>query len=134
MKVLVDRSPYDSGGLRLSRHQWEHLYGKYCWLDFAEFIYRDGKFEYFVVFDNCRIAALRVYAIKESASSFEDVKRKALELIPGDLEMLESDNDSYYSRSLINKLTFQSKRTEGTFIIEYQNNPDIVGFGIRAFC
>src|SRR5690348_1524869 len=69
-----DLAEYQSGGLGLSRQQWENLHGNHTWQDSAEYLYRDSKFEYFVSYDNCRIASFRVYPLNNQNLTFQEIK------------------------------------------------------------
>ena len=127
-----DRAEYQSGGLGLSRQQWESLYGKHLWHDSAEYLYRDSKFEYIVSYDSCRIASIRVYTLKDQNLTTQEIKAQALHLIPDDAERNESDNDLYFSKSLIERFPYENQRSAGTFIIEFNTNKDSEGFVMQA--
>lgn len=125
-----DRTEYGFSGLGLSRQQWESLHGNYTWHDSAEYLYKDSKFEYFVSYDNCRIVSFRVYPLKEHELSSQEIKNQALSLIPYDSNAVESDNETYFSKSLMKRFSNENQRSAGTITIEYLNNRDIDGFGI----
>jgi hypothetical protein len=84
----------------------------------------DSKFEYFVSYDNCRIASFRVYPLKENELSSQEIKNQALNLIPYDSKPAGSDNDIYFSVSLIDRFPYKHPESAGTFIIEYSTNKD----------
>jgi hypothetical protein len=143
----LDRAEYQSGGLGLSRQQWESLKKNYEGHDSAEYRYSDSKFVYYVTYDNCHIARFRVFPLKENELSSQEIKNQALSLIPLDFECVwcntdmpssvgmspvGSDNDLYFSESLIERFPYKNQRSAGTFIIEYSTNKVSEGFGIWA--
>jgi hypothetical protein len=131
-----EKTRFSSGGLGLSRNQWEELNGKPIGKDSAEYRYEscDGKLWYFVSFASCKIFSIRAYYSDTQSRTLEEARNKSRELMPEDSKAVFSD-DAYSSESLKHRfLNAEPGLTQHGWIrVEYLgDNNRIIGFGVRV--
>jgi len=138
---------FASGGLGLSRREWERRHGPALAQDSAEVHYRsqDGG-SFFIGFVNGNVHSLRRFEAKPL--SLDEARNEANQLIPTDSSLTrtftffankEAVLDRYHSESLKSRFSGESSNwtggEPGDFTISYSTSaPDntVDGFGIRA--
>ena len=120
-------SPIDSGGLGLSRAEWENSYEGTKWEDSAQVLFRVGTREYLVLFRDGNADIIHFKNNQEKAMTLESARRETEVLIPRDSKLLGSQPDSqtifadYYSESLKARFSETSWRSgnPGHFHVSY---------------
>lgn len=119
-------SPIVSGGLGISRADWENSYEGTKWEDSAQVLFRVGTREYLVLFRDGNADIIH-FKDKGTAMTLESARRETEALIPRDSKLLGSQPDSqsifddYYSESLRARFSETSWRSgkPGHFHVVY---------------
>ena len=136
-------SPINSGGLGLSRGEWEEKFGKATWEDSGQVAFRDQTTSYYVWFWEGNAGLIDISRIDKSAITLEAARAVIQRLLPADARLIRSGKredypltDSYISESLQGRFAHDTWRDRygeaGEFHVEYIFSGDSVErMGVR---